>query len=142
MVIYVLQLFVSEVVTSKILKLTLSFLSSHFSTRPKSQDKNLNIFRTKRAFKVKWKAFFIIFKELSFAKYCLRPESAPLSQSTKPFNWKWFNLVFYLLTLTTKWQIWLLALIFVLYLPICMKFMKPCWKDIKILLALQQDVLT
>ena len=32
----------------------------------------------KRVFKVKQKAFFIIFKELSVAKNCLRPESAPL----------------------------------------------------------------
>ena len=36
-----------------------------FSTWPKSQDKNLNILRTKWAFKMKQKAFFIIFKELS-----------------------------------------------------------------------------
>ena len=33
----------------------------------KSQDKSLNISRTKRAFKAKWKPFFIIF--LSLAKY-------------------------------------------------------------------------
>ena len=32
----------------------------------------------KRAFEVKQKAFFIIFKGLSVAKNCLRPESAPL----------------------------------------------------------------
>ena len=44
------------------------------------QDKKLNILRTKRAFKVK-KAFSTIFKELSFAKNCLRPESAPLNIS-------------------------------------------------------------
>ena len=31
----------------------------------KSQDKHLNILRTKRAFNVKYKAFFIIFKKLS-----------------------------------------------------------------------------
>ena len=38
------------------------FLSSRFSTWPKSQDKILNILRTKKTFKVKWKAkaFFII----------------------------------------------------------------------------------
>ena len=34
-----------------------------FYTWPKSQNKNLNM-KTKRAFKVKWKAFFIIFKGL------------------------------------------------------------------------------
>ena len=35
----------------------------------------------KGAFEVKQKAFFIIFKELSVAKICLRPESAPLTLS-------------------------------------------------------------
>ena len=35
--------------------------------------------RTKRAFKVKSKAFFIIFNELSVVKNCLRPESVPLT---------------------------------------------------------------
>ena len=56
----VLQLFVNQVVMSH-------YLSNRavFSTWPKSHDKNLNILRTKRAFKVKWKAFFIIFKGLS-----------------------------------------------------------------------------
>ena len=32
----------------------------------------------KRAFEVKQEAFLIIFKGLSVAKHCLRPESAPL----------------------------------------------------------------
>ena len=36
-----------------------------FSTWTKSQDKNSNILRTKRAFMMKIKAFFIIFKGLS-----------------------------------------------------------------------------
>ena len=40
--------------------------------------KNLNILRTKRAFKVK-KAFFIIYKGLSVAKNCLRPYSTSLN---------------------------------------------------------------
>ena len=44
----------------------------------KIQDKNLNILKTKRAFQVKQKVFFITFKGLSVAKNCLRPESAPL----------------------------------------------------------------
>ena len=61
------------------MKLTLSFLSSRFSTWPKSQDKNLNILRTKRAFEVKEKAFFIIYNGLGVAKNCLRPESDPLT---------------------------------------------------------------
>ena len=37
--------------------------------------------RTKRAFDVKLKAFFIIFKGLSVAKNCLRPESSLLKYS-------------------------------------------------------------
>ena len=37
----------------------------------------------KRVFKVKRKAILIIFKGLSFAKNCLRPESAPLRVSLK-----------------------------------------------------------
>ena len=43
------------------------YLSSQaaFSTWPKSQDKNVNILRTKRAFKIKQQAFFITFKKLS-----------------------------------------------------------------------------
>ena len=65
-----------------------------------------------------------------------------LSQYTELFNWKWFSLAFYLLILSTKWQNWLLASTFALYLPICMKFMKLCQKGIKILLALQKDVCT
>ena len=35
----------------------------------------------KRAFELKQKAFFIIFKGLSIAKNCLRPESVPLIES-------------------------------------------------------------
>ena len=56
-----------------------SFLIKSFSTRPKSQDKNSNILKTKRGFKVKLKSFFIIFKGRSVARNCLRPESAPLT---------------------------------------------------------------
>ena len=45
------QLFFSQVVTSWILKSSLSFQSSHFSTWTKSKDKNLNILRAKKDFK-------------------------------------------------------------------------------------------
>ena len=59
----------------------------------KSQDKNLNILRTKRAFKIKWKAFFIIFKGLSVAK--------KLSRTSEPnFNTKKRLLHFLLLHFT------------------------------------------
>ena len=37
--------------------------------------------RTKKAFKVKQKAFFVIFKGRSIAKNCLRPDSAPFRPS-------------------------------------------------------------
>ena len=66
-------------VTSQNLKLTLSFSSSRFDTRPKSQGKSLNILRKKRDFNLKQKAFFIIFKRLSVAKNCLRPDTAILT---------------------------------------------------------------
>ena len=47
------------------MKLILSFLSSGFFYMTKKSWQNLNILRTKRAFKMKSKAFFIIFKGLS-----------------------------------------------------------------------------
>ena len=75
----VLQLFGNQDVTSWNLKLTLAFLSSSFARWPKSQDKNLSILGTKRAFDVKFKIFFNIFKGLSATKICFRPESAPLN---------------------------------------------------------------
>ena len=82
----VLQFSLNQFVTSYILKLTLSFYSSRFSTWLKRQDKYLNILRTKRAFKVtQQKTFFIIFKGLSVSKNCVRPEIAPLT----PLIWVW-----------------------------------------------------
>ena len=39
----------------------------------------------KKAFEVKQKAFFIIFKGLSVAKNCLRPVRAPLKIDSAPF---------------------------------------------------------
>ena len=56
---------------SLILKLTLSsnqaiFLNNaNFLNFPKSYDKNLNILRTKSAFKIKQKTHFVVFKGLS-----------------------------------------------------------------------------
>ena len=55
-----------------------------FSTWHNNQHKNLNILRTKRAFKVK-KVTFIIFKGLLAAKYCSRIENAPLLVKDSPF---------------------------------------------------------
>ena len=63
----------------QILKLIISFYSIRSSTWPKIQDKNFNILRTKRAFKVEWKAFFITFKGISLKKIkqiCLEGESS------------------------------------------------------------------
>ena len=51
--------------TSWDIEQTFAFSSSRFSASPKSHDKNLNISRTKRAFKMRQKVFFIIFKGLS-----------------------------------------------------------------------------
>ena len=53
-----------------------------FPTWPKSRDKNLNILRTKWAFKMKKNAFFIIFKGLSvkqITQIVLEGESPTLS---------------------------------------------------------------
>ena len=54
-------------------KVNLSFLHDQ-----KSQNKNLNISRAIRAFKMKLKIFFIVFKGLSVAINCLKLESGPL----------------------------------------------------------------
>ena len=67
----------NQTVTSSNLKLTLSFLSSHFATWPKSQDKSLISLGRKELLRWK-KAFFIIFKGFCVAKNCIWPESAPL----------------------------------------------------------------
>ena len=74
----VLKLFFNLVVKLSIFKSTLSFRSNRFSTWLKIQDKSLNISRTKRAFKMKWKAFYIIFHQLSVAKNSLKREIVPL----------------------------------------------------------------
>ena len=57
-----------------------AFLPSHFSSWPKTQNKDLNISRTKRPFKMKQKSIFIIFKGGPVAINCLKPESASLKQ--------------------------------------------------------------
>ena len=57
------------------MKLTLSLWSTRVYTWPKSQDKSLNILRTKITFKVKCeiKGTFFTFKGLLVAKSCVRP---------------------------------------------------------------------
>ena len=48
-----MQLFINQVLTSRILKLTLLSNQVIVSTGPKSHDKNLDILRTKKAFNMK-----------------------------------------------------------------------------------------
>ena len=69
----VLQSFVSQVLTSNILKLV-SLIPPFFYITEKPRQK-MNILKTKWAFKVKQKTFFINFKGLPLAKNYLRLES-------------------------------------------------------------------
>ena len=55
-----------------------SFPPSRFLNDQKNQDKSLNNLRTKRALKVKWEAFVIIYKGLSVVRNCVRPGSGRL----------------------------------------------------------------
>ena len=61
-------------------QISLIFLIKPFRYMAKKSRQKLEYLRMKRAFELKQKAFFIIFKGLSVSKNCLRPESAPLSQ--------------------------------------------------------------
>ena len=75
---------VNHAVTPKISKLTYLSNQAVFCTCPKSQDKNLNILRTNRVFKMKLKVFFIIFEGLSLKqikKIFLEGESEILIKS-------------------------------------------------------------
>ena len=96
--IYVLQLYVLQLLTIYVLTRLWRHktwnLSRRFATWPKSQDKNLNILRTKRAYELKLKVIFIIFNGFSVAKICLRPES--MSLRLKPIalshdTYSWYN---------------------------------------------------
>ena len=44
----------------------------------KKSRENINISKTRKAFKIKRKTFVIIFKGLSVVRNCLRPESGPI----------------------------------------------------------------
>ena len=59
-------------------EINLIFLIKPFFYMTKTSIKKKNILRTKIAFNVNKKKKISIFKELSMAKNCLRPESAPL----------------------------------------------------------------
>ena len=124
------------------MKLTFSSNQAFFSTWPKSQDKNLNILRTKRAFKVKQKAFFIIFKELSAAKNCLRPESALLklvrfsgNLCIYPiFDWYWLRWKLKLLANKT-WITWLCALFLIKIFYHLVKSIVTLWFSKKLIIV-------
>ena len=64
-------------------EINLTFLIKPFSYMTKSQELNLNILGMKRAFNVKQKTFSIIFKGLSVASNCLKPESGLLIKNTR-----------------------------------------------------------
>ena len=73
----------------------------------KSRFENKKILRTKIAFKVKWKAFLIIFKGLSVAKNCLIPKSALLTTFAINLHHRWLTWSSARLWLVTSscWQI-------------------------------------
>ena len=93
-----LQLFVSQVMTSYILKLTLSFSSSHFSKQQKFQDKNSNILRKKRALRWNKKHSSLCFKGFQLPKIVsdLRmdlksialPSSVSVAYVIRKFRWE------------------------------------------------------
>ena len=76
----VLQLFVSQVVTSKIMKSTLFSNQAVFLNDQKVKTKIWISWEEKELLRLSKEIFFIIFKGLSVAKNCLRPNSAPLIQ--------------------------------------------------------------
>ena len=65
------------------------FLINPFFYMMKNSKQKLNIWRTKRAFKVQRKAFFIIFKGFLVAKNGLRPESVPFKSAIPFFQSHW-----------------------------------------------------
>ena len=80
------QLFVNRAVTSWNLKLTLSFLSSHFCYTTKKSRQKLTYLENEKSFRGEIKDIFIIFKGLSVLKNCLGPESVPLKQKRLDWN--------------------------------------------------------
>ena len=74
----VLQLFVSQFVTSKIFEINLIFLIKPFSYMTEKSRQKFKYLENKKSFKEEIKSIFIVFKRFSVAKNCLRPESAPL----------------------------------------------------------------
>ena len=59
-------------------KINLIYIIKLFFYMTKSRGKNWNLLRMKRAFKVKQKAFLVVFKGLSFVKNGLKPWGAHL----------------------------------------------------------------
>ena len=75
----VLPLFVSQAVTSWILKLTFFSLIKLFFYVTKKSRQKFRYHENEKRFYGEIKAFFIVFKGLSVAKIYLRPVSAPLT---------------------------------------------------------------
>ena len=73
--------FSEEILNGKLHVLCSVLLSKGFPTWLKRQSKSLNISKTKRTFKIKQKAFFIISNWLSVFKSCLRHESVFLRKA-------------------------------------------------------------
>ena len=74
----VLHLFVNQVVMSLILKLTLSFQSSHFLYMTKKSTQKIKYLENKKRFRSEIKSISHYFKGFLIAKNCLRPEMALL----------------------------------------------------------------
>ena len=78
-------IFSEEILNGKLHVLCSVLLSKGFPTWLKRQNKSLNISKTKRTFKIKQKAFFIISNWLSVFKSCLRHECV-FKESAELFN--------------------------------------------------------
>ena len=61
------------------------FLIKPFRYMTKKTRQKLKYLKNEKSFRDEKKAFFIIFKELSVAKNCLRPESVPLNNLIEVF---------------------------------------------------------
>ena len=71
-----------DVVSSEI---NLVFLIKPFFYMTIKSEKKFKYLENKRAFKAKYKVFFIICKGISVAKNCLRPESANVKNAKLPY---------------------------------------------------------
>ena len=75
-------------------EINFTFLIKSFSFVTKNSRQTFNYLQNEKTFKVKQKAFFIIFKGISLTKNCLWPESAPLKYKLDP-RFERLNLPFF-----------------------------------------------